>query len=96
MSTKPWEEWTLSNALVSAAQKVYVKLPEMLGLDSTLPPEEVVSRLKRFFEDAEDPLTGHILFLRIINMSFKILGEEWHVKLLRLMEEVDTCQVGQP
>ncbi|MEM2238518.1 MAG: hypothetical protein QXU87_08795 [Candidatus Caldarchaeum sp.] len=96
MLTKPWEEWTLSNALVSAAQKVYVKLPEMLGLDSTLPPEEVVSRLKRFFEDAEDPLASHILLSRIVNLSLKMLGEDWQVRLLKLMEEVNTCQASQP
>ncbi|MEM4179376.1 MAG: hypothetical protein QXJ55_06865 [Candidatus Caldarchaeum sp.] len=95
MSTKPWEEWTLSNALVSAAQKVYIKLPEMLGLDTSLPPEEIFSRLKRFFDGGEDPLAVQVLLSRIVNLSLKMLGEEWQTMLLKLLEEVNTCQASQ-
>ena len=80
---------------MKAAERVYPKLPEMLGLNSGLQPEEIVSRLKRFFDGGEDPLASHILLSRIVNLSLKMLGEDWQVRLLKLLEEVNTCQASQ-
>ncbi|MEM4306478.1 MAG: hypothetical protein QXD61_10955, partial [Candidatus Caldarchaeum sp.] len=85
----------VSEALVKAAERAYPKLPEMLGLNSGLQPEEIVSRLKRFFDGVEDPLAVQVLLSRIVNTSLKMLGEEWQTMLLKLLEEGNTCQASQ-
>ncbi|MEM2238285.1 MAG: hypothetical protein QW351_07965 [Candidatus Caldarchaeum sp.] len=90
------EKNPVSEALVQAAETIYHKLPEMADIDTDLQPEEIFSRLKRFFDDGEDPLASHILLSRIVNLSLKMLGEDWQVRLLKLLEEVNTCQASQP
>ncbi|MEM4417019.1 MAG: hypothetical protein QXD32_03060 [Nitrososphaerota archaeon] len=76
---------SVSEALVRAAAKVYQKLPDMLGLDSSLSPEEIVARLKLFFDGSNDSLASQLVISYIINMALKELGHDGQPRLLILL-----------
>lgn len=90
------EKNPVSEALVKAAERVYHKLPEMADISTDLQPEEIFSRLKRFFDGSEDFLATHFLLSRIVNISLKLLEPDLQLTLLKILKGVNNCQASQP